>query len=178
MRLSLTHWMLWNLKSAHSLQKVADPATQRQSVFEKCALETQQFHDDSAKPSRAVQAHAQCWGRQLTNSTPCNRMVVAQLEILNSFWWGTGKFLHRGVHRPTQAIDQGFPTWDTCTLRGTFACLKWYIYGLYRTEIYSYISFISKNVYISVNIFLKAVMCLFFNISVINHDKIFCHEKF
>jgi len=28
---------------------------------------------------------------------------------------------------PSQHLDQGFPTWGTCTLRGTFAYLKGYV---------------------------------------------------
>jgi len=27
----------------------------------------------------------------------------------------------------TQAVEQGFPTWGTCTPRGTFAYPKWYL---------------------------------------------------
>jgi len=47
-------------------------------------------------------------------------------------------------------LEHRFPTWDTCTPTGTFAYPKGY--GTFevgnRREIYSYTSFISKNVFI------------------------------
>ena len=73
-------------------------------------------------------------------------------------------------------LEQRFPTWGTCTPRGTFAIR---IKVSNTREIYSYISFDYKYLYIYQWIlFSKAVICSFLNISLTNHDKIFVIRNF
>ena len=45
------------------------------------------------------------------------------------------------------SLKQGFPTWGTCTLRGTFAYLKGTFKVSNRREKYIYIPFLSKYLY-------------------------------
>jgi len=76
-------------------------------------------------------------------------------------------------------LDQRFPTWGTRTPRGIFPIRRGTFEVSNRREICIYISFISKYLYMYQWIlFSKAIICFFLNISVINHDKIFCYKKF
>ena len=73
-------------------------------------------------------------------------------------------------------LEQRFPTSGTCTPRGTFAIR---INVSNTREIYSYISFGYKYIYIYQWIlFSKAVICSFLNISVTNHDKMIVIRNF
>jgi len=48
----------------------------------------------------------------------------------------------------TALLERRFLSWGTCTSRGEFAYPKGYFKVNNRTEIYIYISFISKHLYI------------------------------
>ena len=76
-------------------------------------------------------------------------------------------------------LQQRFPTWGTCTPRGTFAYPKGTFENSNRREICIYTSFISKYLYIHQWIlFSKTVICIFLNIPMINHEKYFVVRNF
>ena len=68
-------------------------------------------------------------------------------------------------------LGQGFPTWRTCTPRGT---LKLTIEG---ENLFVY-DFFQIFIYISMNIISEVLIFLLLNISIISNDKIFCGKKF
>jgi len=79
----------------------------------------------------------------------------------------------------SDSFAQGFPTWGACAPRGTFPYLKGTFKVGNRREMYISMLFISNYLYIYQRIlFSKIIICSLLNISVDDHDQIFCQKKF